>query len=949
MTTRSVARPCLRHLKTAPLLLVVVSAVLPLAALDLAGGALAQDKPSDNYLDPDEPDGATDDDVIVVTGARPAFTPIEGVAPAVTFNSADIRAFGAGSIADLLEAAEAETQSSGSTDRPLLLLNGRRISGYQEIQNFPPEAIQRMEILPEEAASRYGASPDQRVVNFVLRPRFRAVTVEQGIRTTTEGGGDEYETDLNILRIRNERRWNVDLGYIRRDALLESERNVVNRDDGRLRSFAGNIEGRPSGSEIDPALSALAGEPVFSAAVPVDAASGELAVEDFLPGANAPLIDDLRDYRMLLPETDEVEVGATYFLPINEDMAITFSGNGEFIRTDRTNGLGSVRATLPADSPFNPFGDAVLLNRYDGFLTRESEQREIELRSVLASEHGSWRWDVIGQYSHADNDSVIALPTNRSSVQERIEAGDPDLNPFGPLGIVAEDTSNATTNTAMVEANLSGEVFELSGTDVVAGIYGAALAEKLEARATRQGVSESNELSRNTLTTRANISLPFVGDGEAQGSFGRVDLSLNSEYSLVTDTDGLAGFGSSLVWRPPGNANFRLSFNRSERAPSLQQLGDPVSISTNVSVFDFQTGRSVGVDRRSGGNPDLKPETRDVLRLGVNFVPISNLSVSSTYTDIRTKDDLSPFPVLTPDIQGAFPERFQRDADGILQFVDITPVNFAMVREREIRTGLNWRVLLDPQSSRRGDNRVGDAGGSRQNSERRTLRQGEQAEEIPDGPSSGRAAESGGPAQGDGGGDPGGVRAAGSVSPAGGRAGNGGRGGGGGRANRMLLSVYHTWTIENEVQLTEGGAILNLLEGDAVRRQGGQPEHEVSARLNLLKNGFGAEMRYDWEAETFIASDALANNLQGAGDLTFSSLSTVNLELFADLGARQSLVEQYPWLRGSRIALEVRNVFDEKQDVRDGNGKVPLTFQADELDPRGRFIEISFRKVFPRA
>ena len=72
--------------------------------------------------------------------------------------------------------------------RPIVLLNGLRISGFREIRDLPPEAIERMEILPEEVALKYGYAADQRVVNIVLRRRFNSTNVELRGRAATDGG-----------------------------------------------------------------------------------------------------------------------------------------------------------------------------------------------------------------------------------------------------------------------------------------------------------------------------------------------------------------------------------------------------------------------------------------------------------------------------------------------------------------------------------------------------------------------------------------------------------------------------------------------------------------------------------------------------------------------------------------------------------------------------------------
>ena len=68
--------------------------------------------------------------------------------------------------------------------------------------------------------------------------------------------------------------------------------------------------------------------------------------------------------------------------------------------------------------------------------------------------------------------------------------------------------------------------------------------------------------------------------------------------------------------------------------------------------------------------------------------------------------------------------------------------------------------------------------------------------------------------------------------------------------------------------------------------------------------------------------------------------------MFINLDDRGSLTEKVPFLKGSRIALKMDNVFDDIQNVRDNNGLIPLSYQAGFVDPVGRYVEIDFRKRF---
>ena len=46
-----------------------------------------------------------------------------------------------------------------------------------------------------------------------------------------------------------------------------------------------------------------------------------------------------------------------------------------------------------------------------------------------------------------------------------------------------------------------------------------------------------------------------------------------------------------------------------------------------------------------------------------------------------------------------------------------------------------------------------------------------------------------------------------------------------------------------------------------------------------------------------------------------------------------------------RVSLSVENVFDNRQRVRDASGAIPVSYQPDYLDPLGRTVRLSIRKL----
>lgn len=199
-----------------------------------AAMAAAQDATAsqDEVGAPASSDSAEDElegEEIVVSGQLRGAVPGD-VEPEIILNPADIRAYGVGSLAELLTELEPQTRSGRGRDGggPVLLLSGRRISGFGEIRDIPPEAIERIDILPEEAALKLGYRADQRVVNIVLRRRFRAVTAEVEGELATAGGRNGQDVELSWLRINREGRINLDVEYERQSRLLESDRDIIN-------------------------------------------------------------------------------------------------------------------------------------------------------------------------------------------------------------------------------------------------------------------------------------------------------------------------------------------------------------------------------------------------------------------------------------------------------------------------------------------------------------------------------------------------------------------------------------------------------------------------------------------------------------------------------------------------------------------------------------------------
>ena len=177
----------------------------------------------------DRPRSARSDDAeIVVTGRRLRPAILDDVTPEIELGPQDITGFGAGTVGEVLDQLAPQTTGAGPPNaRPLVLINGQRTSGIDEVRSLPPEAILRIEILPEYVALRYGRRPGSKVVNLVLQPNFKAITTETSYGAATEGGRSLAQARVNVARIAPIGRWSLDALYVHESALTEDERPLT--------------------------------------------------------------------------------------------------------------------------------------------------------------------------------------------------------------------------------------------------------------------------------------------------------------------------------------------------------------------------------------------------------------------------------------------------------------------------------------------------------------------------------------------------------------------------------------------------------------------------------------------------------------------------------------------------------------------------------------------------
>ena len=744
---------------------------------------------------------------IVVTGQRPRGSVIGDIPPERTFNPLDIRAYGANDIEELLQFLGPQVSSNRGREEsdPVVLLNGKRVSSFAEIAKFPTEAIERMEIFPEELSLKYGYRADQKVVNVVTVERFSSRVGQLTYAVPTEGGRDTARIDSNYLHIRGDTRFNFDANYGRSESLLESERGVLQ-----------------------------------------------------VPGA-----PDLGRFRTLLPETERLTLNGTVSGNVLSDVSSTLNGRFEANQSESLLGLGRT-----------------------GPLTRDTNTRVTHLGTSLNGLAGKWLWSFTGNYDRIRTDTFT------------------DTN--DALG--ARDEARSVNSFADAELVLSGSVLNLPPGPLLMSLRGGLETRDFSSRSLRGGVEQRAELSRDRGAIQANFDLP-VARRRKEGLAWLGDLSANANFEIeeLSDLGTLRTFGYGFNWSPIKEIHLLASVTDEDGAPTVEQLGAPLVVTPNVRTYDFTRREVTDITRVFGGNPDLRPDDRHVVRLAVNAKPFSkaDFTLSIDYIKTRIDDPIAPFPIATSEIEAAFPERFTRDGDGRLLRIDSRPLNFRRSDQEQLRSGVNFTRLLGAPPPGMQNVNVRFVGGEA--NLRSALPPGARIIRPEAGSAAARRVEN--------------------------------------LTSRLIFGFYHTWHLKDEILVREGVPVLDLLNGSAIGSRGGRPRHELELQAGAFKGGLGARVTVNWQSGTNVRGLPA-----GAGgtiaDLSFSAYSTVNINLFANLADRFGGAKAPYWLKGTRVSIGINNLFNSRPEVSDQAGSTPLSYQPAFLDPLGRFVNFSVRKVF---
>ena len=835
------------------------------AASDAAQPALQEQQPQD----------------IIVTGQ----SLFRGVTPESNLDEEAIASYGVSTVDDLLGEVENEL---GEDEAPLILVNGERVDDLSDIGAYPVEALRNVQVLPRGSATRVGGTTRQRVISLTLQRKMRAATVTVAPKVATDGDWHSWRGEGLLTYLQNNTRANIGLRVRDETNLLESERGIIQPETLPAFAIAGNVVGFPDTTgEIDPLLSALAGQIVTVAPFP---ATSSPTLADFVADANNPAATDLGAYRTLWPASRNYELNGTVSTRLapwlTSNVGVRFNHNV----SRSLLGLPSGLFVLSPTNPSSPFSTDVGLAFYGmDPLRSRSELNSGEGKLTLNGRFGRW----VSNFNARHGESTNTYQSERQSVFLAIPIDD-STNPFatdlsGLIGITSNQSRSQTT-TNLTQLSFTGPAFNLPAGPVQTTFEGRLSWYRLHSQSSFF-LDSDRTFHRNEQEIRGAVDVPLTSrDANVLGAIG--DLSADAEYSRIhySDAGSLDHYALGLTWEPISPLRLRGSIEQTEQPASIQNLANPVIQIPEVRVFDPLTGQTVDVSQITGGNPNLRPQKLKIQQVGalLHLVPRLDLQLNAEYTDTDARNFISSLPPTSLPVMLAFPDRYIRDSNGVLRIIDLRPVNFDSHREKRLRWGLSMRTRLHKgnilgSASAPADSESGEEGAS-------------QAQPT--------------------------VRAGG-LTP----------------STYLQLNFNHTIVFSDRLEIRPGLDTVDLLGGGALGIGGGRVRHQLEGTAAVTSGGLGARVGVAWRGPSTL--DTSINSISDT--LRFSSIGVFNLRLFAD--ARRFL-RHSDWAKGLRLSVDVVNATNSRQKVRDSFGNTPLQYQPGYRDPLGRTIEFEIRKVF---
>jgi iron complex outermembrane receptor protein len=627
---------------------------------------------------------------VIVTGSN-----IHGVAPVgstlISVGSPDIARSGAITTQDLLQQVPevfnlgindtSRAVSSGSSNvgygssvnlrgigpyATLTLVDGHRVPVSGTLgQAFDPSAIptlalERVEIVADGSSGIYGSDAIAGVVNLILKKDFDGLEAR-----ASYGAADGYnQRTLGFIAGHSWNGGNLTVSF---------ENTFHTRLTGPSRSFfTANLTSRGGNdyriSQCSPGNITIGG---VSYAIPAGGVTP--ATASTLVAGTKNLCSPITA-QDIVPQQTHYSVAATFHQDIGD--RIHFTGDAYWYRRELIFHQAQTTSTfnVPSSNAFfvTPPGQAGLASESVSYsfatdlgptVTTNGyvESYNVHLGADFDLPH-DWKFTVSGSVGR-DISSVSTFRLNTIALQAALASSNPAtaLDPFSGATSNTSSSVLAGLNTSVfsptgtdsmqeVTANLDGALFNLPGGPVRAA-FGIQYDHQGWTFTYLNGPPQApsnryDAKQRDVGAGYVEVLIPVVGPDNSAPLVQSLNIDAAARYSNYSSIGSTTNPKIGVNWAPVDGLVIHGSYGTSFRAPLLS---DATISTAALYVMNYPdpkspTGSTIGI-ARSGGNPNLKPETAKTYSVGADYSPpsIPGLKLGINYFDIDYSNQIVQF------------------------------------------------------------------------------------------------------------------------------------------------------------------------------------------------------------------------------------------------------------------------------------------------------------------
>ncbi|HEY0793944.1 MAG TPA: TonB-dependent receptor [Chthoniobacterales bacterium] len=613
----------------------------------------------------------------------------------------------------------------------LILVDGFRFPNYPfpinstetfvDLNSIPLAAVDRIEILKDGGSATYGSDAVAGVVNLITKDGYNGADIFNYYGISQRGDFETYHGSLTAGVSTKLLGGNFNIvttfDYYDQSPILSVNRWYAYGDRSKL---SPNYPDQPVA--FFPARGNYTGNTTNNTyQVRPGVVGPNITANDFEVNGNPantfiPIDEELAAHEYRWGGTFNVNYSPTDYLKFYDKFII--QRVEEKSETPNQGFSAGDNITIPANNPYNPFGEDLTPN---GQLLREFGTWQTDVisrtfRNIVGATvqlPHDWFIDASFLYGESDATQTVYNSENKANLQAALNGTLPGyegqfFNPFTDENVSGhpnqqfynairtQQLEDSRTSLLQATLRLGGTVYELpSGPITIAG--------GVEYRA--EELINSNDInSRNNNITSADfqgkllsarryiksaygeLDFPILGDKWSWPGARALDVVFSYRYDDYSTFGEAAKPKVALRYKPFDDLTFRATYAEGFIAPTLGQLfGTPLQFQATVN--DPTNGQTYNILLVNGGNPNLKPQNSYSYYAEMIWTPASKDENSwwkwakgfSAYVDwyqIELRNEINTLATQTlVGAESAFPGAVIRGANGLISQVNANYLN----------------------------------------------------------------------------------------------------------------------------------------------------------------------------------------------------------------------------------------------------------------------------------